>query len=87
MEPRLLLDATPFVFAIGPDQPNVTVAVADVSGVATVQFTNNETDGVLASRALSDTSEIVVTGSDQDDVLTIDVGDDGALAAIPIAFD
>jgi hypothetical protein len=84
LETRLLLDATPFLLDAGSEALDVTLTVADISGVPSIQFVNKGT--AIATRALADTSEIVITGSDQDDVLTIDLGQGGSFGSVPVVF-
>src|SRR6185436_12403053 len=80
LEPRVLLDATPLEL-ITLTASDLSVRVDD-SGAPTVQIIDNHTHSVISSRALADTSQVVITGSDADDSLTIDA----SAAALDIAF-
>lgn len=71
LEQRLLMSGDPLVFAAGEVASDVTVRVDD-SATPLVQIVDNQTNIVILSQALADTSEVVVIGSEHDDTLTVD---------------
>ena len=76
LEPRILLSADPLIFDADPNLAvELSLSVVDDNGTPTIQITNeNGVQGaeVVASRAVSTTSKVLITGSNQDDVLSID---------------
>jgi hypothetical protein len=73
LEPRILLSAD-LVYSTSGGSHDLTLQVQNVDGVDTVQLVDMQAaDGVvLASQALSDTNNVVITGSAENDRLTID---------------
>src|SRR5512136_1619337 len=76
LEPRLLLSGDPLKYVMGGATLDVTLRVEkDLNGADVLEVINNQDVGpaaVVASQPLAETSEVVVTGSAQDDRLVID---------------
>jgi Ca2+-binding RTX toxin-like protein len=76
LEPRLLLSSDPLSYtAAAGTAADMTLRLQDVEGIETLELINNSAAPgaeVVVSQALSDTSEVVITGADQDDKLTVD---------------
>ena len=90
LEPRLLLSADPLTYVAQSDSAmDLTLRLMDDAGTPLLQLLDNAAldEAVLASRALADTSEIIVIGSDLDDSLTIDFGFDFGFDSLLVTFD
>ncbi|HSB68291.1 MAG TPA: LEPR-XLL domain-containing protein [Candidatus Methylomirabilis sp.] len=84
LEPRLLLSADPLKYVMGGAVTDLTLRVEqDVDGAKVLQLLNNSSSpgAVVASRPLAQTSEVVITGSANDDTLIIGYG-----GSIPVSF-
>jgi len=56
LETRLLLDATPFLLDAGSEALDMTLTVADISGVPSIQFVNKGTAIATSTRRNSRTT-------------------------------
>src|SRR5262249_45062767 len=83
IEPRLLLSAETMVFVAGATAADLTIKIDDTASPV-VKIVDNHTGNIVMSRALADTTGVVITGSDQNDSLKID---SSAVSALPIRFD
>ncbi|MCX5734321.1 MAG: LEPR-XLL domain-containing protein, partial [candidate division NC10 bacterium] len=86
LEPRLLLTATPFTYAAASGATlDLTLRLDETSSAPLFQLIDNSggTPTVVAQQALADTSQIVITGSEHADRLTIDTS---VPTAVPVAF-
>ncbi len=72
LEDRTLLSAGPLEFTVADvNQPaDLLLTVEDLNGTDTVEIRDGAV--VLASQALADTTAVTITGSNQDDRLTVD---------------
>src|SRR5574341_635110 len=71
LEPRLLLSVVPFSYTAATAAKLTLELVNPVTPTVELLDTSGSTPTVVAQKALSDTSEIDITGSDQNDALTI----------------
>ena len=83
LEARVLLDATPLTIDMGLLGEDLAVRVQQESTALLVEIVDTPTDTVLVSRDLTDTSEVIVWGSETQNSLTID---GTALSALGITF-
>jgi len=85
LEPRLLLDADlSFTMTGGPN--DLTLKLGQDGDEDTLQIITTGTTDILSSRALADTSSVEIIGSDQDDVLRLDLDFDALLESLSIVF-
>jgi hypothetical protein len=82
LEPRLLLSGE-LAYQATAAINDLTVQMQDAAGAQIIQIVNNADASVVASRALSETSGVVITGSTENDSITVDLGSFGN-SAIPI---
>ena len=74
LEPRLLLSAD---LVVNPRRQPLSTSrssLQDVDSIATVQIINNHDQQVVDSQALTETTGVVITGSDESDSVTVDLG-------------
>ena len=81
LEPRILLSAD-LQFVMTGETNDVTLHLED----GMLQVIDSSDQSILQSQALADTSGIEIIGSDQDDKLTIDVGDLDIFEDMPVTF-
>ena len=63
---------------------DLTIRVVEEASVPTVQLVDNSNGGtIIESRPLADTSQVVITGSEQSDTLTVD---SSTPSSLPISF-
>ena len=85
LEPRLLLDAD-LSFGMTADADDLTLKLGKVGDVDELQIINTDTSVVLDSLALSGSTEVEIIGSDEDDVLRLDLDFDSLLDSLSIVF-
>ncbi|HSB88198.1 MAG TPA: calcium-binding protein, partial [Ilumatobacteraceae bacterium] len=88
LEPRLLLSTDPLSFMAAAGQVlDLTLRVQEDPATPILQLINNSEVSpeaqVVASKPLADTSEVVITGAEEDDHLTIDAS---VPALLPVTF-
>ncbi len=74
LEPRLLMSADPLAFAMTDQYDDLTLQLREEQGVSVIQIIDNVGQGspVLMQEALANVSQLFITGSANDDTLTID---------------
>ncbi|MBP1740747.1 MAG: 3-carboxy-cis,cis-muconate lactonizing enzyme, partial [Deltaproteobacteria bacterium] len=85
LEPRLLLDAD-LSFGMTEDANDLTLKSSPVGDVDELQIINTDTSVVLDRLTLSGSTEVEIIGSDQDDVLRLDLDFDSLLESLSIVF-
>jgi len=85
LEPRLLLAHDPLSYAASGAALNLTLRLEQDPGGAQILLIDDSdgTPAVVAQQALSETSQILITGSEWDDSLTVDLS---ASIPVPISF-
>ncbi|MCP4302303.1 MAG: LEPR-XLL domain-containing protein, partial [Gammaproteobacteria bacterium] len=90
LEPRVLLSADSLSYLAQPDASmDLTLHLVEQEGVPLLQLLENADSKtpVIMERALAETSEVVISGSDFDDLLTLDFGLGYDLSSLVITFD
>ena len=87
LEPRLLLSSSPLSYVAAAGKAlDLTLRLSEDPGVPTIQLVDNTstTQSVVAQQVLSETNQVIITGSDQDDRLKLDLT---TPLPIPVTFD
>ena len=73
LEPRILLSTDPLSYSAAAGAAmDLTLRFDETD--QELQLIENSNQSVVESRAIEDTSEVVITGSTEDDILTVDLG-------------
>jgi hypothetical protein len=90
LEPRLLLSGDPLVYAAQADEAfDLTLKLVQEGSAPLLQLVDNRGADfpLLASAALTETSAVMITGSDLDDTLRIDADLAAGVGSLLISFD
>jgi hypothetical protein len=82
LEPRLLLAAEPLTVALSPALDDIAIRLD--AETERIQVVGNGTKTVVVDRAVTETSEIIVTGTPGDDAVTLDPN---VPAGLPVRFE
>ena len=86
LEPRVLLSDFTYGAAAGAAL-NATLQLQKLDDVDTLQLVDNTDPSIiLESQALADTGAVIITGSEQNDSLKIDLDFDALLNFLPLSF-
>ena len=88
LEPRLLLSGDPLIYAAQPDEAfDLTLKLVQQANSPLLQLIDNRGAELLDSAPLADTSAVLITGSDLDDIFSIDFNLAASVDSPLITFD